>query len=66
MFSINTTLFVNYEKQGCIWQLLTMGQKAAKLPNYCILHWRLNALNKVGYSFLYTFAQCKVRRQNTP
>jgi hypothetical protein len=34
---------------GCIWQLLRMGEKAAKLPNYCILHWRLNALkNKVG------------------
>jgi len=33
---------------GCIWQLLTMGQKAAKLPNYCILHWRLNALIRWG------------------
>jgi len=27
-----------------------MGKKAAKLPNYCILLWRLNALKKVGYS----------------
>ena len=33
---------------GCIWQLLSMGQKAAKLPNYCILHWRLNALKRWG------------------
>ena len=32
---------------GCIWQLLSMGQKAAKQPNYCILHWRLNALINV-------------------
>jgi hypothetical protein len=35
------------KQQGCIWQLLSMGKKAAKLPNYCILHWRLNAL-KLG------------------
>jgi hypothetical protein len=32
------------KQQGSIWQLLTMGEKAAKLPNYCILLWRLNAL----------------------
>ena len=25
-----------------------MGEKAAKLPNYCILHWRLNALKRWG------------------
>jgi len=31
-------------RQGSIWQLLAMGEKAAKLPNYCILLWRLNAL----------------------
>jgi hypothetical protein len=37
--------------QGCIWQLLAMGQKAAKLPNYCILHWRLNALKGWGTHF---------------
>jgi hypothetical protein len=28
-----------------------MGEKAAKLPNYCILHWRLNALNGWGTRF---------------
>ena len=51
---------------GCIWQLLTMGQKAAKLPNYCILHWRLNALKmcsilhkKVGYLLLYAFPRSR-------
>ena len=38
---------VAYVQQGCIWQLLSMGLKAAKLPNYCILHWRLNAQNEV-------------------
>jgi hypothetical protein len=32
------------KQQGSIWQLLAMGEKAAKLPNYCILLWRLNAL----------------------
>jgi hypothetical protein len=42
---IGTNPNVYKKQQGCIWQLLTMGQKAAKLPNYCILHWRLNALN---------------------
>jgi hypothetical protein len=36
------------KQQGSIWQLLTMGKKAAKLPNYCILLWRLNALRLVG------------------
>ena len=39
-------MFVVIKRQGCIWQLLSMGEKAAKLPNYCILHWRLNALKQ--------------------
>ena len=29
---------VVHKQQGCIWQLPSMGEKAAKLPNYCILH----------------------------
>jgi len=43
-FDIGTNPNVANKQQGCIWQLLRMGQKAAKQPNYCILHWRLNAL----------------------
>jgi len=38
--------FVNYEKQGNIWQLLAVRWKAAKTLTYCILFWRLNALEK--------------------
>jgi hypothetical protein len=51
--NVNTfiKIFCVKKQQGSIWQLLTMGQKAAKLPNYCILLWRLNAQKKVGYSF---------------
>jgi len=52
-FDIGTNPNVANKQQGCIWQLLRMGQKAAKQPNYCILHWRLNAL--INDLFLHKF-----------
>jgi hypothetical protein len=39
------------KQQGCIWQLLAVRWKAAKTLTYCILHWRLNALNGWGTRF---------------
>ena len=50
---IGINVYTKYIPVGCIWQLLQMSQKAAKLLNYCILHWRLNAL--VNVLFLHDF-----------